>query len=899
MHVNSVLRKTNGEIYNDHLKEDMDAIGTEVGGVQGLQASRQASFSVGKFSNNTYTADEDNSLRATIQVALKHDATVTGEIDVAVGMEPLILFDFEAKDGQTAEEYWNTYLNHKGNGITSDGQLALETVQEYRLWMRDIGPKGVTFYGSGIVSADENAENYDSRVRFGENAFELAYDFTGVKESDVAVANFGYTCDLYVDTAQPTKIGLWINVPEECKGDTSVLKVIMAAGATEQGASSLAGYNKLEANGTITFHQGNTMPKGTSTYCQYYGYDENGNVLQTLDDFAGKGWMWVEADVSSLQMPIDVYRGYTVRVVSAQNNVKRAGSILIDNIQFIYGTNTNDVNKPEITGITELNSQTQLTEETAAIGNGSVSFEVLYSDHELTDKYATGIDVGSIHVYVDGREYTRDCTINAGNLITPSLTLTNGSHTIKVSVKDYYGNLTEVVRSFTVNDAVGTDAVVGVAPQEAAPAIGGIYQLNIINKDTMPVESADVSIWLPKSYLQGAQVSGGSGYTATQTLDEEQQLVKIHVAMDQQASEYGDVLATLTVTIPEDAQKGDVFRYSVPQGAYATAAGTATFSEPEKSVALAAAYAVEAGQSIVGFDTEFTVTDPSGEAAAGVGVYCGEDLLGTTDANGVVSYKFTQAGRKTIYAKDSSGGRSWNGAVVVCQPATDGNGMPFGVQNTATQNADTTRSITWMSAIAYSQDQALIRYTTDQNAVADAQTVAGTSQLLAFAQSEAGDAMRINAVELTGLQPDTTYYYQVGDGEKWSEVYSFTTASGDPQGDTNFFVIGDIQSNDTAALVAALEQIRNSGIAYSFGLQTGDAIDDVTRFSNWRSLMTVLNAQTLNGVDLVHTLGNHEYYGDADGSIAGDGVPDPRFTAQQLVFRGIRLRVRGGGEQRS
>ena len=875
VHENSVLRKTTGEIFDDHLTEDMAAIGQEVGGVQGLQAGRQASFSVGKFSNNTYTADEDNSLRATIQVALKHDATVTGEIDVAVGMEPLILFDFEAKDGQTAEEYWNTYLNHKGNGITSDGQLALVTVQEYRLWMRDIGPKGVTFYGSGIVSADENAENYDSRVRFGENAFELAYDFTGVKESDVAVANFGYTCDLYVDTAQPTKIGLWINVPEECKGDTSVLKVIMAAGATEQGASSLAGYNKLEANGTITFHQGNTMPKGTSTYCQYYGYDENGNVLQTLDDFAGKGWMWVEADVSSLQMPIDVYRGYTVRVVSAQNNVKRAGSILIDNIQFIYGTNTNDVNKPEITGITELNSQTQLTEETAAIGNGSVSFEVLYSDHELTDKFATGIDVGSIHVYVDGREYTRDCTINAGNLITPSLTLTNGSHTIKVSVKDYYGNLTEVVRSFTVNDAVGTDAVVGVAPQEAAPAIGGIYQLNIINKDTMPVESADVSIWLPKSYLQGAQVSGGSGYTATQTLDEEQQLVKIHVAMDQQASEYGDVLATLTVTIPEDAQKGDVFRYSVPQGAYATAAGTATFSEPEKSVALAAAYAVEAGQSIVGFDTEFTVTDPSGEAAAGVGVYCGEDLLGTTDANGVVSYKFTQAGRKTIYAKDSSGGRSWNGAVVVCQPATDGNGMPFGVQNTATQNADTTRSITWMSAIAYSQDQALIRYATDQNAVADAQTVAGTSQLLAFAQSEAGDAMRINAVKLTGLQPDTTYYYQVGDGEKWSEVYSFTTASGDPQGDTNFFVIGDIQSNDTAALVAALEQIRNSGIAYSFGLQTGDAIDDVTRFSNWRSLMTVLNAQTLNGVDLVHTLGNHEYYGDADGSIAGTVFQTP------------------------
>lgn len=874
-HVKSTLWDVNGNLYDDDLTADREdgttEDGVQVGGVHGLQPTRQASFSVGRFSGNTYTADADNSLRATIQVALKHDDSVTGAIDVAVGMEPLVLFDFEAKDGQTAEEYWNTYLNHKGNGITSDGQLALETVQKYRLWMRDIGPKGVTFYGSGIVSADEEAENYDSRVRFGDSAFKLAYNFTEVPVSDVAVANFGYTCDLYVDTVQPTKIGFWINVPEECKGDTSILKVIMAAGATETGNSSKAGYNKLEADGTIQFHQGNVMPKGTSTYCQYYGYDENGNVLQTLDDFAGKGWMWVEADVSSLQMPIDVYRGYTVRVVSAQNNTKRSGEILIDNIQFIYGTNTNDVTKPEITGITELNSRTQLTEETAAIGNRSVSFEVLYSDHELTDKFATGIDVGSIHVYVDGRDYTQDCTIiNAHNLITPSLTLTNGSHTIRVSVKDYYGNQTEVVRSFTVDDAAGANAVVGVQPQEGAPTIGSPYQLQICNKDTLPVDSADVSIWLPKSYLQGAEISAGQGYSVTKTLNEDEPLVMIHIQRDEQQADHGQVLATLTVTIPEDAQKGDVFRYSVPQGAYMTAAGTATFSEAEKSVPLTAAYAVEAGQSIVGFDTEFTVTDPSGEAAAGVGVYCGEDPLGTTDANGVVSYKFTQAGRKTIYAKDSSGGRSWNGVVVVCQPAADGEGMPFGVQNVATENAaDSTRVITWMSAIGSSKDQALIRYAEDRDAVAAAGPVSGVSELLAFAQSDTGDAMRLNRVELTGLTEATTYYYQVGDGEKWSEVYSFTTAQKDPQAQTDFFVIADIQSNDTAVLAAALEQIRESGVAYDFGVQTGDAIDEVSKFSNWRSLMTVLNAETLNGVDLVHVLGNHEYYGDEDGSIAG------------------------------
>lgn len=887
-HVNAKLYShVDGSLVKKNITSDVnETIGGTKYKVVGIKANQTATFTLGKFQDNQFVADGESSLKGTIQVSLAEDPAITANISVVVGMEPVVLMDFE--DGHTdpisgevlsADEYWTFHVGmSEDNGGNS---LSLEERKAYRVMIRDTTGKGVQWPEgeNRLVRATE-----DSRVRFGDYALQLAWDFTKVDVTQVGAADFGFTSLVYAHVVQPTKIGFWINVPQELADDTSEVKMIFVGGITgikdtrESDAEKPGlenAYWEMDAEGNLTWHP-NELPQGTTQYLNYYSYDTDGTVSGSqLKDWAGKGWTWVEADLSGAQFPIGIQYGYTIRIVSAQNKVKNVGSILIDNLQLIYGTNTNDVTKPEITGITELNSQTQMTEETAVIGNGNVSFEVLYSDHELTDKYATGIDVGSIHVYVDGRDYTQDCTINAGNLITPSLTLPNGSHTIKVSVKDYYGNVTEVVRSFTVNDAVGTDAVVGVAPQEAAPAIGGIYQLNIINKETMPVESADVSIWLPKSYLQGAQVSGGSGYTATQTLDEEQQLVKIHVAKNQQASEYGDVLATLTVTIPEDAQKGDVFRYSVPQGAYATAAGTATFSEPEKSVALAAAYAVEAGQSIVGFDTEFTVTDPSEEAAAGVGVYCGEDLLGTTDANGVVSYKFTQAGRKTIYAKDSSGGRSWNEAVVVCQPATDGNGMPFGVQNTATQNADTTRSITWMSAIAYSRDQALIRYATDQNAVADAQTVAGTSQLLAFAQSEAGDAMRINAVELTGLQPDTTYYYQVGDGEKWSEVYSFTTASGDPQGDTNFFVIGDIQSNDTAVLVPALEQIRNSGIAYSFGLQTGDAIDDVTRFSNWRSLMTVLNAQTLNGVDLVHTLGNHEYYGDADGSIAGTVFQTP------------------------
>lgn len=876
-HVNGSLVK---EKITSDFNETIDGINYKV---VGIKADQTATFTLGKFQNNQFVADEESSLKGTIQVSLAEDPSVKGQIDVVVGMEPVVLMDFEGGhtdpitgDVLSAQEYWTFHVGmSEDNGGNS---LSLAEREKYRVMIRDTTSRGVQWPEgeNRLVSATE-----DSRVRFGDYALQLAWDFTKVDPSAVAAADFGFTSLVYAHVVQPTKIGFWINVPQELADDTSEVKMIFVGGITgiknttesdREKPGLENAYWDMDAEGNLTWHP-HELPQGTTQYLNYYSYDTDGTVSGSqLKDWAGKGWTWVEADLSGAQFPIGIQYGYTIRIVSAQNKVKNKGSILIDNLQLIYGTNTNDVTRPEISGIT-VNNMIQLTEEAATIDNGELTFEVLYSDNELTDKYATGIDVGSIHVYVDGRECTRDCTINTGNLITPSLRLTNGTHTIKVSMKDYYGNVTEVTRSFTVDDDAGTDAVVSVVPQETAPAIGGTYQLNVINDNVMPVDSADVSIWLPKSYLQEAEITSGSGYNVTKTLDEEQQLVNIHVEKVQQASGYDEVLATLTVKIPEDAQKGDVFRYSVPQGAYITAGGTATFSEPEKSVDLTAAYTVTAEQSIVGFATEFTVTDSQGKAVEGVKLYCGEESLGRTDSEGMVSYVFKETGRKTVFASGDDG-RSWNEAVVVCQPATDGEGMPFGVQNTATENADTTRTITWMSAIELSDGKALIRYDTDEN-VEDAKTVEGASQLLAFAQSEAGDAMRVNDVELTDLTPNTTYYYQVGDGNIWSEVYSFTTASGDSQGDTNFFIIGDVQSNDTARLAQALKQIKNSGIAYSFGMQTGDAIDNVTQFSNWRSLMTVLNAQTLNGVDLIHTLGNHEYYGDADGSIAGTVFQTP------------------------
>lgn len=872
--VSSTVRNTNAWTY-EYIK---DEAGTIIGQNEipvdssKLQADQVITFPVGRFADNGFTADENNSLRGTITVSL---GDLTGSIEVIVGMEPYVLMDFEDgtdTDGSTipAEEYWAMHVGSSANAANGNRQLTIDEMNASRVWIRDTTNRGVIWpknadgsEKNGIVSADE-----DSNVRFGQYAMQLAWDFSQIDSTVVAAADFGPSAIVYVHAVQPTKLGFWLNVPRDLADDDSVLKCILVGNGSPAESNGLA-YWDLQDDGTMTFHENQNIG-GTTTYFQYYSYDAQGNVSGSkLSDWAGKGWIWVEADISSLQFPIGVQRGYTVRVTSPQNCTKGTGHIYIDNLQLIYGTNTNDINNPVIDSVTETSTGTAMQAgQNAEMTSGQLSFEVAYSDSELTDKYASGIDVNGVHVYVDGVDYTDKAEISAKTLRLTGLDLKNGTHTLKIQVKDTFGNVTTNAYPFTVQDPAGSDPVVRVEPDNGAPMVGQDYSLHVLAFDD--VTGADVTIDLPADYAADYTVTPGTGYTATASMANNQ--VTLHIEKTTGASDYsaGTILATLTLKVPEDAAEGANLRYTVSMGTYTTAAGeTATFSSPESALALAAAYQLSSSQSVIGMETVFTLTGSDGQPVAGAALYCDDTQIGTTGENGQFSHTFDTTGRKTVYAADEEGNRSWNIGVVVCGLASDGAGYPFGIQLNAAAGGDTRAKITWMSAIASSQEAGLIRYSADPAAVESAEAVSAESRILAFAQTTAGDAMRLHTATLDNLTPGTTYYYQVGDGEKWSEVLSFTTAQADKKGETSFLVLGDIQTDDTSRLAAALNTIEASGIDYQFALQTGDAIDNVTTFSQWRALFTVLNAKELP-IPMVHTLGNHEYYGAPNGEISRD-----------------------------
>ena len=870
-------------------------------------ANLEQTFSayIGKFSGNKFVADAESSLRGTIHVALTTNSTVHGEVDVAVGMEPFVLMDFEDHGGVAAAEYWKCHVGCSSAG--GSGQLLPTEVKESRLWIRDTTNKGVVFPEgyNRIVSAEE-----DENVRFGQYAFKLGYDFTNVTAaSAVAAADFGFSGDLLVNTMQPTRIGLWINVPKDSAGDTSILKAVLKGAAFEGNLDTA--YMKLNADGSVSYVDGKQLT-GTAAYVQYYSYNADGTVSgSTLSDWAGKGWTWVEADISAFQMPVDVCRAYTVRVTSPQNCTRRAGYLYIDNLQFIYGTNTNDVTKPVLESVTETSSGTALLSDGSTVLNsGNLTFNAVYSDSELTDKYATGIDTSGIRVLLDGTDYTGNLEINDGSLYLKGVALRNGTHTLTVRLKDFYGNVTTETRTFRVEDAKGMQSAIDILPQPEPPEIGKEYVFAIVNNTGESVTKAELTVDFramgnAAKYLAGAKVESlSSDYTLT--LDQNalaKGLAKITVTKPQatqarramrtgvQDTDYNYVseLGYLIITIPENAASDSVLKCTVTQGSYTVAndsgTGTAyTFSGTEKVVPMTASYQLTCEQAIAGMSAELTVTDADGKPISRADIYQvssdGSHKLGSTNMKGTFTKTFDTAGEYTFYAEKAGSGRSWNQRVIVCERTTENGGKPFGILTNGVTKAGT-KSITWLTQIDGSAEKAQVKYSTDAE-LNGAATVDGTSAIQTFVQSTRGDALRSNKVTLTNLAPDTTYYYQVGDGATWSNTQSFKMPAADAVA-TNFFILGDIQTGDTANLAAALEKLKAE--SYDFGVQTGDAIDNVTMYeTHCRPFLNAVNSGTLGGVDLIHVLGNHEYYGDADGKIS-KAIYDLPESAQNSWYK--------------
>ena len=214
--------------------------------------------------------------------------------------------------------------------------------------------------GRGEVSNIGLSSATDGEVRFGQHALKLDYDFTnGTKSATLGV--YAGPATSKPIPGMPTGIGMWIYATPEAKGYWLRMFVTDATG---------------------TAKPIDLTPQDT-------GIDWT-------------GWKYVEAPIpAGYQGPFTTFPKQMIRMMSLKSGQTDGGpmtkgSLYIDNVRAVYGTNVDDLKAPIISSINVANQTYK---------NAQVSITTAVHD-DTSDPHATGVDWTKARIWVDGTEYT-------------------------------------------------------------------------------------------------------------------------------------------------------------------------------------------------------------------------------------------------------------------------------------------------------------------------------------------------------------------------------------------------------------------------------------------------------------------------------------------------------------
>jgi len=116
---------------------------------------------------------------------------------------------------------------------------------------------------------------------------------------------------------------------------------------------------------------------------------------------------------------------------------------------------------------------------------------------------------------------------------------------------------------------------------------------------------------------------------------------------------------------------------------------------------------------------------------------------------------------------------------------------------------------------------------------------------------------RLFRATLTGLSPNTKYYYRVGDGAHWSTTHSFTTANLKSD-KVKFLVFGDSQSVPPySTWQTTIHNAYKANPDARFVINVGDLVDVGQNGAHWNAWFDA-TAGVIDSIPEMPTLGNHE-----------------------------------------
>lgn len=838
-------------------------------------------------------------ITAKVTVSLKADSNVFGTVALDACKDPLVAMDFEDENTSVFHSF-ETYagqFDEDGTWTQFDTAKKQEEIAAEGYGYTAVSYAGRTTDGRQVAKATvvKRADGYP--VRFGEQSMRVDYDFsTNTGSTDGACIGTVEDIEL-ANVGNPTRIGIWVYIPKNTPNLWLRLGYRDGSGNASQldfTENNIYQPNNIARNADDNWHYFEadishlqtpvTIPAGMSLrvmmanpkqsigaaklWASPVGWvkcqtDENGNIIlvdkddERLTQFTG-GYATSPINIGEVvpdsvvlsttgekvtigQVPIPEYLATFDSNGNPTSRQNLSGSIYFDNLTYVYGSTPEDTAAPVVEDITVQAGG----EEPANLVNGmdlssgELTIEASFRDSIEDNPNNTGVSAASI--YIDNRRLEGATVDLGGGILRGGVKLSNGSHTIRISVVDNYGN--EASHEFTVNvNDPNSPAAVTVAATEASAVLGGQIGLEFTPRDTS-VDRIEASISVPEEFAQGYELATAEGVTVeSESYDAATQTLSFAVTGTVETG----AAATLTFNVPTSAAVGQDVTFRING-----TAGTESFNATP-TWTVSAPYTVTSGTMVVGLDDTCWLQvahTASGAPASGVTVYVDGTSVGTTGSDGKVAHAPSEGVRSiSVYAQDEEGGVSSVATLPVYTPQGNADGTPTHVWQNAADSASEL-NVSWMTNPLYANDEAYVQIATSEEAVAGSEQQAFDCKLTTFPSDVA--AAYVSSALITGLEPGTTYYYRVGDGEHWSGIETYTTTYENTGIDA--IVLGDLQENDNDNLQGILEAADVS--AADLVVQTGDLVDDGSSYVHWASTLTMLDSLS---TDSLFAVGNHE-----------------------------------------
>ncbi|WP_066319944.1 phosphodiester glycosidase family protein [Bacillus sp. FJAT-29814] len=709
---------------------------------------------------------------------------------------------------------------------------------------------------------------YPAPVRFGDQSLKLDFDLTGAQTGTTLGVYAGPGMNTPIE-GEPTGIGMWVYAPPESQGYWLRMLIV-------------DGNNK---NQTI-------------------------NLTTEQPGIDWTGWKYVEAEIpSSFTGPYQLSGTQTIRLMSTKSGITgpmTKGTLFVDNIRAVYGEKVDDLYAPVIDSINV---------EGKGFTTNAINLRADVKEYE-DDPFKTGIDWGKIRILIDGVDFSKAAGHFSydmdGYVSLSGLKFADGTHKVTLLVPDKFGNQAIKTAYFTVNTG---SAKIELTPVQEKAYLGDVFEVAV--KATKPAEisGSQLKLQIDKEFpVKGVHFSE-SFKDSTSSYDSGTGILNLNLVNSGAGSDAVEA-AVIQIGISDSTSEGSKLTYEVTEANLAfkepkDASFVTSYSMKPAEIAVSGAFTVTAEPILLGKPAMIAVKDASGEMAKYVEVFAAIEgvkdpvSLGKTNGDGVLKVDAITDEVKKIALYAVKDGKYSFKVNTQTYPPFAGKTELKNVIATAVGDPYKSKGFSWMSSPLADGKSAVIQYARKKDYDKDGEkalkTETGSSSDQVFSGEQdikKNGIVRVNEVTLTKLQQGTTYVYRVGDGKNWTDLQEFNTLK--RKQSFEFAVLGDTQSpSDLSLLDKILGDLNNNDLA--FMIHVGDLIDDASKFKQWDDALSTLSTyDRIRSTDLVATLGNHEYMGDANAQAAkaifnspGNGPDLDKGGTYSVDYNNIHISVLG------